>query len=368
MKPGARAVLLSPLQRIDGTAGAENPFGLACRFWQLVFAGLTTVTFREKGADGVKRLWAGLLSGNQQESFLRGLDKLGIDRKGPPAVVAGTYHYLTNVIGGLHMQYIEESPQKVWNRNMGPMWAYPGLSILALPPELRRVIMASWHPQDGRMLGSRRLGWVITKTQMEGEPYDEGYFQEYAHDLSDGELVRYELAARTPECDLARQPVLDPRTWPPLRIFKARRSYARGYVASALEGLLALHGERATAYVLQQTMQGVANQFTPELADALGIEGRSLHDCVAFIRGILDSCGQETELAPLAAGKFAVRLKGPLLAMPQGSTDLLRAAYLQFFASAVRMLNGHLAVSFAFDSSRENGAALEIEDRGAWLW
>jgi hypothetical protein len=243
---------LTPLQRIDGTAGAENPFGLACRFWQLVFAGLTTMTFREKGAEGVTHLWARLLAGSQQESFLAGLDKLGIDRHGPPAVVAGQYHYLTNVIGGLHMQYIEESPQKVWNRNMGPMWAYPGLSMLALPPQLRRVIMATWHPQDGRMLGSRRLGWVITKTQMEGEPYDEGYFQEYPYDLSDSELVRYELAARTPECDIARQPVLDPRAWPPIRIFKARRGYTRGYVMAAVDGLLALYGEQATAYMLRQ--------------------------------------------------------------------------------------------------------------------
>lgn len=359
---------LTPLQCIDGTGGAENPYGVACRFWQLVFAGLTTMTFREKGADGIKRLWAGLLAGNQRDSFLSGLDKLGIDRKGPPAVVAGQYHYLTNVIGGLHMQYIEESPLKVWNRNMGPMWAYPGLAMLALPTELRRVIMASWHPHDGRMLGSRRLGWVITKTQMEGEPYDEGYFQEYPYDLADNELVRYELAARTPECDPMRQPTLDPKTWPPLRIFKARRSYTRGYVTSALQGLLALYGEQATAYMLRQAMQGVANQFVSEFTCALGIEGRSLQDCVALIRGILDSCGQETELEPLSAGKFTIQLKGAVLAMPQDATDLLRAAYLQFFASAVRALNGHVAITFSFESSWENGASITIEDCGAWLW
>ena len=51
----------------------------------------------------------------QQERFLPGLEKLGISHL-PPAVAAAQYHYLSNWIGGVHVEFMYESDRKAWIR------------------------------------------------------------------------------------------------------------------------------------------------------------------------------------------------------------------------------------------------------------
>ncbi len=364
-RPASPAATL-PLGVLDGTGGAPNPYALACRFWQLTVAALTAVTIREHGAATATAMWTGALAGQQRDAFLGGLEKLGIDRHGPPAVVAGQYHYLTNVIGGLSMQYVEESLQKVWNRNMAPLWSYPGLLLLSIPVVMRHAIMAAWHPNDGRMLGTRRLGWVITRTVVEGEPYDEGYFQEYPYDLRDDQLVRHEKPVRTPPCRPEAQPRLDPALWPAERVFRARRSYARGYLQAALARLQELHGD-GTAGLLRLALRGVIAQCAPELFEMSGADPLSPTRCTDFAAAWLTSCGQAHERRD--AGLVSrITVETPIGALPEAQPPALRGAYLDVVAGMARMLDGSIAVRVAHDASPGAPCTIEIEHTGRWLW
>ena len=130
----------------------RHQYGTATRLWGRMFSGLTAVTYREKGEAAVHRLWHEVLTSHQDERYHEGLAKLGID-KDSPAVAAAKYHYYTNLIGGLTMEYAEESPRKAWVRYTAPMWLYDGVAMLAMPGNLRRTILGSWHPRNGEMMG-----------------------------------------------------------------------------------------------------------------------------------------------------------------------------------------------------------------------
>src|SRR5450830_87774 len=79
-------------------------------FWVSMWSSIQLCILRDKGADDLARFKTLILRTHQRTHFLDGLAKLHIDRSLPPAVVAGRYHYLSNQIGGLNLQYIEESP------------------------------------------------------------------------------------------------------------------------------------------------------------------------------------------------------------------------------------------------------------------
>ena len=102
-----------------------------------------------------------------------GIEKLGI-HEDTPAVAAAKYHYHTNIIGGLDMEYCEESDRKAWIRYKAPMWVYDGVGMLAMPGGLRRTVFSAWHPRNGRLMGCPRLGYVGTKFIMEGRGVDGG--------------------------------------------------------------------------------------------------------------------------------------------------------------------------------------------------
>src|SRR5690625_5203402 len=85
---------------------------LATTYFSRMFSALTAITFREKGEGAVNRLWYRALSSHQNDRYEEGLKKLGIDGD-PPAVAAAKYHFFTNLIAGLDMEYIEESSKKV---------------------------------------------------------------------------------------------------------------------------------------------------------------------------------------------------------------------------------------------------------------
>ena len=340
----------------------------AAEFWQLLFSSLNLTVYRETGEDGLRKLWQGMLGPRHQGQFLEGLAKLGIDPDGPPAVVAGKYHYLSNLIGGLRMQYVEESPAKVWNRNMGPMWAFPGLAMLAIPTTLRREIMAIWHPNDGPLLGSDRLAWVITKTMTEGHPYDEGYFCEYPHRIGPSERVRYEVAVRTPECDEAAQPRLDPVLWPQARLLKARKRYVGGYVRAVMDSLLDRYGERTASYMLEQALIGLAIQFTPQLLRSHGIDGSDAEAFVTFMTSLLRACDQDHELQVIDRLNFRILVPGDIAPYAAPAGERLRTVHFRFFEAAARMVNGHLAVT---RRAVDRDTPLEIwnvNDTGKWLW
>ncbi|MGY4352987.1 hypothetical protein ACVWXM_009504 [Bradyrhizobium sp. GM7.3] len=136
---------------MDDLAQLRIDCEVANKLWGRTFSGLSAITYREEGEDAVCELYVRVLRQHQTGHYREGLRKLGIRDDEPPAVAAAKYHYLTNAIGGLSMEYIEESPKKVWIRYIAPMWTFAGTAMMALPGSLRRKTFTAWHPRNGQL-------------------------------------------------------------------------------------------------------------------------------------------------------------------------------------------------------------------------
>lgn len=339
---------------------------VSAKLWQRMFAALTLAAFREAGAETLRKLWWELEHEHHKDYFVPGLKKLGIDKL-PPAVAAAQYHYLTNVIGGLAMHYMEESPKKVWIRYCAPAWTYVGVALAGVPQGVRRHgTFASWHPYNGVSMGTRRLQWVITKMMDEGDPYDEGYFHEVDRDLKDSELVRSQPTERTPEFDPAKAPKFDPADWPEPRLLKAKRNFSRDYTERTVATLYAMIGTHRTHAVVRHASRTMAVQLVHELQRDLGTAGSDVDAFVRTVAGILDACGQPYALERPSAKAAHFVLDG--LLPFKDPADELRDAYFQFFVNAARVLNGHLKVERAPYRRGAEQESWTIEDAGRWLW
>lgn len=336
---------------------------LATMVWGKMFSGLTAVTYAEKGADALHRLWFLFLTTHQGEKYHEGLRKLGIEND-TPAVAAAKYHYFTNIIGGLNMEYVEESPKKVWIRYLTPMWMYGGVAVMAMPSNLRRHVFSSWHPRNGQYMGCPRLGYVGTKFSSEGDPSDEGYFYEYDYDLAPSQIMRFEVALKTPEFDPSKAPKLDPKLWPEMRILKARRNFSGGYFRVTIDVLDGLYGEMVTNFIIARTMRFMGIQFTPEIQSRAGSTGNSAAAVADLFATILRAQGRQFAQERLndKAQRLTVKSFNPLGTI---SEDRRRSLF-EFQKMVGRVINGRLSIE---RSRGADGADVwDIVDTGKWQW
>ena len=199
------------------------------RFLALHWSAIQLTILREKGERDLAAFKYTILRRHQRSHFLPGVDKLGIDRGLPPAVIAGRYHYFSNTIGGLTMELCRgDAEEGLDPATCRPAWSFPGQSLFAVPASVERAMFAGWHPFNGRSLGTRRLGFVVTKVYQEGEPYDEGYFLEHDRELDDDECLRFQAVTSSPDFNPQTAPRLDPAVWPEDRLVKAKRNCRAG--------------------------------------------------------------------------------------------------------------------------------------------
>ncbi|WP_250511474.1 hypothetical protein [Caballeronia sp. GACF4] len=332
--------------------------------WPVV-SGLTAIVLREKGEAALNNVWRSLMAAEQSQRFVEALDKLGI-RGDAPAVTAAKYHYFSNTIGGLSLQYMEESPKKVWIRYMPPWGTFPGISALAVPTSVRRTILSTWHPRNGELLGCPRLGWVATKFVAEGHQYDEGYFMEYDHDLRPEERFRVEHVEHTPEFDPAKAPQLDPQLWPEARVLKGCANYASDYVKHVIETVVAQFGMNTACYMLSCAMKLLAVQFTPALKALTKTEGNdpaALAQMFATILGSFKNSPQSRKTGPDTA-EVTFETFEPF---PFAQSESMRDAAFAFFDMSVRTLNGHVRIERRFDAST-GVERWTLTDTHTWLW
>ncbi|MFT4065499.1 hypothetical protein [Paraburkholderia sp.] len=349
----------------DDMAALKKRVDIAGAFGWSVVSGVTAIVLREKGEAALNNVWRTLMAAEQSQRFVEALEKLGI-RNDPPAVTAAKYHYFSNSIGGLTLQYVEESPKKVWIRYMPPWGTFPGISALAVPSSVRRTILSTWHPRNGELLGCPRLGWVATKFVAEGHPYDEGYFMEYDHDLSPEERFRVEHVDRSPEFDAAKAPRLDPAQWPEARVMKGSANYAADYVKHAIEVVVGQFGMQAASYMIAAAMKLLAVQFTPSLKAATEVEGNSpaaLAQTYVTIIGAFRNAPQWKALGEDAA-ELSFETFEPF---PYPHSAQLRAAVFAFFDMSVRTLNGHVRLERHYDEA-SGFERWTFTDTKTWLW
>lgn len=208
------------------------------------------------------------------EKFLPGLAKLGL-RGLPHAVACAQYHYLSNLLGGVRVEYMYESDRKAWVRYVPPRWIWDGTAICAVPSEVSRAMLRAWHAQNGVSLGNPRLGFVCTGQTTDGQPGLEGYYLEHDRDLAPHERLRFAPGEEAPAFDPACAPRLEGTDWPPERLAKIERNYAADYVRSALPELVAAFGPAEARHLGGVTGTLIGMQYYAATAVLLGVDDRS---------------------------------------------------------------------------------------------
>ncbi len=121
------------------------------------FLGLQLMVARECGAD-VTRAWTFRLFRRQHEQyFLSGLEKLGLSAE-PAAVACAKYHVLSNRIGGVAVEYAEESDRKAWVRFRYPRWMFDGPVLCGIPQDGWGLVSKIGLGPDDILVVN---GWVV---------------------------------------------------------------------------------------------------------------------------------------------------------------------------------------------------------------
>ena len=139
------------------------------------FTGLVLATVARRGTPAAAELVFAVFRRQHHERFLPGLQKLGLTAL-PHAVAAAQYHYLSNRIGGVSVEYMPESDRKAWIRYAPPRWLWHGTAICGIPGEVSRAMLRGWHAHNGVSLGNPRLGFVCTGQVADGDAALEGYY------------------------------------------------------------------------------------------------------------------------------------------------------------------------------------------------
>jgi hypothetical protein len=252
---------------------------------------LTTVT-RRSDADAAEFVF-GIFRRQQLEKFLPGLDKLGL-RGLPHAVACAQYHYLSNDVGGVRVEYMYESDRKAWVRYVPPRWIYDGATICAVPSDVTRAILRGWHANNGELLGNPRLGFVCTKMTTEGQPGLEGYYYEHDRPLAPSERLRFAPDEDAPDFDPARAPRLDSATWPPERLARAMRNYAMTYVRTMLIELVELFGAEEARRLGGVTGRLIGMQYYARTAELLAIKDHTLPAFAEYLTQLGIAQGDDT--------------------------------------------------------------------------
>lgn len=205
----------------------------------------------------------------QLARFLPGLKKLGLDKL-PHAVACAQYHYLSNQVGGVKVEYVHESDRKAWVRYPPPRWIWWGAAICGIPSEVSAAMLRGWHANNGVVLGNPRLGFVCTGQTVDGYPGLEGYYQEFDHDLAPDERLRFAPDERCPPFRPELAPRLPSTAWPEARLRKVLRNYAMEYITSILPETIAVLGPEEGGRLVGASARLVGMQTFDEVAGILG--------------------------------------------------------------------------------------------------
>jgi len=243
----------------------------AARLYHAYFTGLIlTLVSRRSGADAAEWVYR-VFRHQHHEKFLSSFEKLGLIGM-PDAVACAAYHYLSNSVGGVRVEFMRETDKKAWVHFVPPRWIYPGATICGVPSEVSRAFLRGWYAQNGISLNNPRLGFVCTAQTTDGQHGFAGYFWERDHDIAPEERLIYRPGEIAPPFDPEAAPKLPAADWPAERLAKAERNYAMEYIRSGLPRLVEQLGPAEAGFLGRVTGRLVGAQSHQETASLLGIE------------------------------------------------------------------------------------------------
>ena len=285
-------VVIATVKPVTG-ASAANPWHAVADLYHAFFTGLImTLVTRRSPADAAEFVFR-VFRRQHHERFLPGLTKLGLDGL-PHPVAAAQYHYLSNFIGGVSVEYMYESDRKAWVRYPPPRWIWKGTAICAIPSEVSVAMLRGWHAHNGVSLDNPRMGFVCTKQTVDGANGLEGFYYEYDRALSLEERLRFEPGLEAPLFDPTKAPTLPNTSWPQARLDKAYRNYAMDYVRTALPVMIDLFGSEEAARLLRLNGRLIGMQIFSDIAPHFA---RREGDFVAFVHALFEAQGDEAMVA-----------------------------------------------------------------------
>lgn len=328
------------------------------KLYQAYITGLILTVSSQCGA-AVAGDWIFRLFRRQHEvRFLAGLEKLGLADK-PHAVACAGYHYLSNRIGGVDVQFMAESDRKAWVRFPPPRWFYDGAAICGVPSEVSRGMLRGWYARNGVSLGNPRLGFVCTGQTTDGQPGLAGYFLEHDRDLAPEERLRFSPGEQPPPFDPAAAPELDAALWTEARKSKAKRNYALEYIRTGLTVLAEALGPSRATDLAAHAGRLIGMQIGPGTAALLGVDGDDPAAAARLLTALAEAEGDTARWRPDGAGAIVERddirlfkgLETPASSLLDGWSGLLDGLAMS--------IAGHVAITRRVGSDR--GPA-------AWSW
>ena len=291
-----------------------------------------------------------------EEKFLSSFRKLGLEGL-PDAVACARYHTLSNVIGGVPVEYMEESDRKAWVRFRYPRWMFDGPAICGMPVEAGRGFLRGWYAQNGASLGNPRLGFVCVSEDMTGQFGFCGYFREYDRDLGDDERLVFAPDERPPPFDPDRQPAAPDADWSQERLAKANRNYAAEFIRTGIGELVgAVGGERALEHG-RRAARLTGLQHYRQMAGAVGGVDGGPKEAADFLAAMFRGMGDGAEIEDAGGGAAALRQTGLRIVRSFAGPERenLLACWIELWRGAV--------------ASHRRFMEVEVEDRGdALLW
>lgn len=292
-------------ETIEATTAAIEAQGVAHHQYLL---GLELLVAVEAGREVIGDWMFRVFRRQHEEKFLSSFRKLGLEGE-PDAVACAKYHVLSNAMGGVPVEYMADTDRKAWVRFRYPRWMYDGPVVCGVPVEASRGFLRGWYAQNGVTLKNPRLGFVCVSEDMTGEFGFCGYFQEYDHDLTDDERLRFAHGERPPPYRAEDQPAPPEEQWSEERLAKANRNYAVEYIRNGLRELTAVIGRDRTLELGRRAARLTGLQHYPRMAAAMGAEDGGPEDAARFLAGMLAGMGDGIEVSG-GGGDWTIRQSG----------------------------------------------------------
>ncbi len=280
----------------DVKAGTDfSLFGAQARLHQHYFIGLQLMVATRAGSEVVRDWMFELFSRQHEEKFLSSFKKLGLEGL-PDAVASARYHVLSNGVGGVQVEYMEESETKAWVRYRYPRWWLEGPAVCGIPIEASEGFMRGWHARNGVSLGNPRLGFVCVSEDMTGEFGLCGYWQEFDRALAEDERLQYAKHERPPDFDPDAQPTAPAAQWNEARLAKANRNYAVEFVRNGVLALSRVVPRTRAIELASNAARLIGLQQYPELARAAGAEDAGVEAAGQFLVAMFAGMGDEASI------------------------------------------------------------------------
>ena len=275
--------------------------------------GMQLTVSMECGGEVMEQWMFKLFRRQHEDKFLSSFKKLGLDGL-PDAVACAQYHVLSNGIGGVPVQYVEESDKKAWVRFRYPRWMYAGPTVCGVPIGVSRGFLKGWYAQNGVSLNNPRLGFVCVSEDMSGEFGFCGYFKEYDRDLSPDERLQFAQGELPPQVDLNNQPAPPPGQWSEGRLAKANRNYALEYIRNGLSALSEVIGVQTATEIASRSARLIGLQYYQSLAQRIGAKDGSPEDAAKFLATLFVGMGDEAAVLSADAKHAVVVQRGMRIA------------------------------------------------------